>query len=891
MKNIFLLLFLGLSAGLAAAAPELTDAEKKLLEMTPAEYRNTVIEPEIPRAYDVSRAGCPSCGEGIKKHGMYAWIIDLKKPFKLQCPECKNIFPDNDYAEFHKTGDRAKLTGNIVDDGWGYRKPGEKVKYWFVAYYHHWSFNKYNMIYPLQRAYERTGDPEFARRLIARLDRYADFYHRYEYCKQSRTGEERPDYHGRILNAIWETGVSRKFATAYLAVKPFLEKGDAEVEKVTGKTCKEIMRNIEDNMLRIMANDIMTENGRNWGNFGMHQMALLRIAEVLKDPAMVRWVTDFRKSVRWFSTPLDYAIYCNFFGDGAPSESPQYNRYWLNDLNQMFEALLKCGVDEKKRHPFSERIFRYEDKLRVCGKFTPSSGDSGSMRGDQPPLPPEKDRKDPLWGRKSSLLPGYGTVSLQNARPGKETAVWFSFGAYPNHKHRDSLHMEIFSGNVPMMPDFGYPDSASLDDPERFAFYLNTVSHNTVTVDAKMQQYCPPGTLLHCDLGKKVQRVEANVPWIYRHVGLYKRTLLVCEPVPGKLVVLDLFRVRGGDRHDWMIHSATENVLANVSATPRNGTLAGENVPYGDFYDDPEMRNSNKKYTAYRGSGFQYLSNVRALETKPETVVAFPAETGKGFEPVKGAYLKVYPIAGADEARFLADGKPPRTQKNTQKHVTFFNRRREGMAPLESIFATVFETGADGMTAIKEIKTLHCSMDKTSVEILLSDGSKLLLSDREKPENGVKSMVLHRDKSGKILTEYIFSGKEFSAKVESVDLHGETVTFDREIPARFAGAVFRIGEHAYTVGKITGKTVKLHDQSMIRGRFRYLDKQPVPLPVNARRSGFGLYDSDGKTYLEPYPAREPGKYSPEQDLWIGECRPGDTAYFPEPSACNSAEKQ
>ncbi|MBO5688366.1 MAG: heparinase II/III family protein, partial [Lentisphaeria bacterium] len=719
MKTLFTLCLAVLgSISFAAGNVELTSAEKKLLEMTPAEYREAVIPPEVPRAFRVHNDGCPVCGNAIWKHGRYPWIFDLKKPFKLQCPECKNTFPDNDYAEFLKTGDRAKLTGKFVDDGRGYKKPGEnKGKYWFVAYYHHWSFNSYNMIAPLQRAYERTGNPEFARRLLARLDRYAEYYSRYDYNKQSRYAEEvQPTYNGRILNAIWETGVSRKFAVAYRATKPFLQQGDAELEKITGKTCKEIMQNIENNMLRVMANDIMTENGHNWGNFGMHQMALLEIASILQDPAMVRWVTDFRKSVRWFSTPLDYAIYCNFFGDGSPSESPQYNRYWLNDLNQIFAALLKCGVDEKKRHPFAERIFRYEDKLRVCGKFTPSSGDSGSIRGNEPPLPPEEKRKDPLWGRKSSLLPAYGVLTMQNARPGKETAVWFSFGAYYGHKHRDAMHMEIFAGNVPMMPDFGYPDSASGDDPERFAFHLNTVTHNTVMVDAKMQQFFQPAALLHCDLGRTVQRVEADVPWLYRHVSLYKRTILTCEPAPGKLVVLDLFRIRGGSRHDWMIHSATEKAVSSAPETPVKGTLAGENVPYGDFYDAPELRGRGKKYHSYRGSGFQYLTNVRKLETMEKSSVTFPAEAGKGFEPVKGAYLKVYPLNGADETRFLADGKPPRTQKNTQKHVTFFNRRRTGKAPLQSIFATVYETGSADLPAVTSLQVRSCTFDKVEVE-------------------------------------------------------------------------------------------------------------------------------------------------------------------------------
>ena len=893
MKTLFTLCLAVLgSISFAAGNVALTSAEKKLLEMTPAEYREAVILPEVPRAFDVNRYGCPVCGDGIKKHGMYAWIVDLKKPFKLQCPECKNIFPDNDYAAFLKTGDRSKLTGKIVDDGRGYRKPGEKGKYWFVAYYHHWSFNNYNMIAPLQAAYERTGNPEFARRLLARLDRYAEYYPRYDYNKQSRYAEEvAPTYNGRILNAIWETGVSRKFAVAYLAMKPFLQKGDAELEKVTGKTCKEIMQNIENNMFRVMANDIMTENGKNWGNFGMHQMALLEIAAVLQDPAMVRWVTDFRKARTWFSTPLDYAIYCNFFGDGAPSESPAYNHYWLNDLKKMFAALRPFGVDEEKRHPFAARILRYEDKLRVCGKFTPSSGDSGSIRCDQPALPPKEERKDPLWGRKSAILPAYGTASLQNARPGKETAVWFSFGAYVGHKHRDALHMEIFAGNVPMMPDFGYPDSASGDDPERAAFYINTVSHNTVMVDEKMQQYALPAELFHADLGQqKVQRIEANVPWLYKHVGLYKRTLLVCEPVPGKLIVLDLFRIRGGSRHDWMIHSATEKAVSSAPETPVKGTLAGENVPYGDFYDAPELRGRGKQYGTYRGSGFQYLTNVRSLAVAADASVTFPAQSGRGYAPDKGAYLRVFALAGTDESRFLADGKPPRTQKNTQKYVTFFNRRRVGTAPLQSIFGTVYETGSDALPAVTSVKTLSCTMAKTLVEICLADGSKMVLTELEKPENGIKSSVLHTDAAGKILTQYTFSGEELTAKVVSVDLHGETVTFDREIPEEFTGSVFRVGKYAYTAGKISGKTVHLHDQSMIRGRFRYLEKKTVPVPVLAK-PGMSLYAEDGKTFLERYPAKDPAKYSAEKDLWIGDCGPGDTAHFPEPSTCNPPEKK
>jgi hypothetical protein len=176
------------------------------------------------------------------------------------------------------------------------------------------------------------------------------------------------------------------------------------------------------------------------------------------------------------------------------------------------------------------------------------------------------------------------------------------------------------------------------------------------------------------------------------------------------------------------------------------------------------------------------------------------------------------------------------------------------------------------------LQVRSCTFDKVEVELLLADGSRLVMKELEKPENNVKSHVLHTARDGKVLTQYTFSGETFTAKVVRVDLHGETVTFDREIPEEFTGSVFRIGKCAYTAGKISGKTVHLHDQSMIRGRFRYLEKKTVPVPVLAK-PGMSLYAEDGKTFLERYPAKDPAKYSAEKDLWIGECGPGDEGVF------------
>lgn len=865
-------------------AIELTAAEKKMLKKSAAQYRKSIIDPEVPRAFLVHSSGCPVCKDKIYRHGMYSWIIDPEKPFKIQCPECKNIFPDNDFAAFLATGDRSKLTGKYVDSGRGWQKPGTKGKYWFVGYYHHWAFYKYNMVYPLAAAYKRTGNIGFARRAAALLDRYAELYTRYNYNTQSRYAEEiQSTYNGRILNAIWETSVSDRFIRAYAIIKPYLlnQQDDRELSAVTGKKMPEIIRNIENNLFRVMANDIMSENGKNWGNFGMHQAALLKIAAVLKDPAMVKWVTDFRISKNWmFSIPLDYAIFNNVHGDGSPPESPQYNTYFLDKMEIVCNELLKNGIDEKKIFPGVERIFTHREKLLLCGKFMPASGDSGSLHA--PVYTYRKNPADPLQGFRSSLLPSYGTASLQNERPEKPAAVWLSFGGYPNHYHFDKLNLEFFAENIPLSPDMGYPDTCSADDSSRHAFYTNTVAHNTVVVNARKQRFASPGVLLHYDPGKFAQRIEAQAPEIHPGLTDYRRTVIVTEAVPGKLIVLDIFRINGGKQHDWFFHGQGENASSTMKFVPREGTLAGENVAYGDFYDYPEFNNTNDRLR-YQGSGYQYLKNIRYAAGKAGNSVTLHGMTGNKFSPEPGAYLKFFPLGNQDEQWFLADGIPPKTQKNTQEHLAFFCRRRTGNAPLKSIFASVIETGSDNTVAIDKVTVLRCDYEGVSVKVTLKNGTELTIEDRNKPENGWQSRAVSRDNNGKTLAEWKFSGKTLKAKITAVDLAAETITFDREIPPELSGSAFRVGRFTAVAGKINKNQVQLKDQTMIRARIRMVNGKAEPLPLMAK-PGMAVFAADRKTFLERYPVKNPGAYNDKEDLWISEYGPGDEAVFHYPSS-------
>ncbi len=66
----------------------------------------------LPRAYDLVETDdpfiwrCFYCGIDLNyKYGKYAWKIDaIARPWKIQCPDCKRLFPSNDFGAYYERG-------------------------------------------------------------------------------------------------------------------------------------------------------------------------------------------------------------------------------------------------------------------------------------------------------------------------------------------------------------------------------------------------------------------------------------------------------------------------------------------------------------------------------------------------------------------------------------------------------------------------------------------------------------------------------------------------------------------------------------------------------------------------------------------------------------------
>ncbi|MBQ2741894.1 MAG: Ig-like domain-containing protein, partial [Oscillospiraceae bacterium] len=261
--------------------------EDELWEMVPGEG--------IPRAMcvgfrnDPDRYTCRYCGVNLtQNYGSYGWISNpLQRPWKIQCPECKRVFPSNDFESFYELGrdehgifnrelalqrhqemfggtygtgylkntlypevgteeSGVKLTGNEtpekwgVDDGFGYDtgrvySNGCKEIHTYIAYYNHYGLwyesgsNNPGMISAtlstLSKAYMYTGDEKYGRVGAILLDRVADVYPGYDLRPylMDYSNSDGGSKRGKIVGAIWEIDPANAFAESYDALFPMYD--------------------------------------------------------------------------------------------------------------------------------------------------------------------------------------------------------------------------------------------------------------------------------------------------------------------------------------------------------------------------------------------------------------------------------------------------------------------------------------------------------------------------------------------------------------------------------------------------------------------------------------------------------------------------------------------
>jgi len=882
-----------------ASAKELADktiaAADAWLEWDNAALRALIPTADVPRAFNVGTAGCPTCGKKIyEKGGTYPWKLDLKKPFKVTCPVCGGAFPDNDFRAYYDSGfkDKQSLEGRYSDDGWGWLGPdgdaaaGPGQRYWFVAYANHWTLHSHIVpaLTNLRLAYLLSGDVRYAHKAVAILDRIAEVYPGMDYHDQSRYGQltdaRGGRYPGKLVNCIWACGNLTSMARAYDAVWETIG-GAAELQAALGKTGEAIRANIEANLLEEGIDGVLAREIR--GNFGMHQRALVYAALARQHGKTEEWVGSVldRSGGSAIQSGLNYALYNLVYRDGLPYEtSPGYNSGWVRAISTIAEALKGTQWDVYTL-PKARSLYDGILDMVTVRQFTPAVGDSSNVYGGSvasasvfqpayqaygdarylarlakldavgdgsfptyeslfdPPIEAEAAQPGPPPSR---LLDGYGMGILNNAQDTVSASLYYGFKG--GHGHFDRLNFEIFAHGRPMMPDTGYPDFMNGYVPGIYTWSKNTIAHNTVTVDAQRQLGNRAGTVHLFADGDFARVIDVEAPETYPQCGAYRRCLVMVDVDDDRAYFVDFFTVAGGSQHDYSLHGPPGSctVMGGEWNRQEKGTLAGENVELAEIYDDPARgaEGFDGTYYGYTGSGFQHLFNVQR-----HVAGAWCVHYAHEKDPEALLRLRILPEPGTDI--ILADAQvSPVKHKQLLKYVI---ARRQG-DELESRYLGLCEPFRGG-PLIDQAQRLDLNEGQTTAAVV-------------RRTDGQTDVILYNPGGAEVKLDEFGAVTRAKLLVATVDVDGRPVRAcgaDAEVlswqgtdlsgaPAP-AGTVVSVRPHAREVDvRLDDPDVPIEMSSLL-GRVAHFenDTRRTAHPIEAARLASGVLTLTTRDHL------------------------------------------
>ncbi len=614
------------------------DAARWHLQFSDEELWEFVPPPEQIRAINVHIGhDCPICGDEItRKAGHYPWEMDRDRPFKLTCPVCGTTFPDNDFEPWNTEGlegepERAQGPDSpVIDRGLGWVGP-DGLRYWFVPYYIFWQRWVKDIIGGMEtlgRAYLLTGDPRYGHACAVMMARVASEYRRQDYPTQGYH-EGRFGVAGRISDRIWTTGDDIRIALAYDAIYPIFDEDPALLEFLRTKGIDDPRRTIEQDMLAVMARDVL--GGVNAvGNMGMHQRTACVLAIVMDndDPDFGPTTAELREWLMAGAGRVEDLLWNGFWRDGLGAESsPGYSSSWCRNFYEIADLLPRIGV-QIWDNPKLKKMADIGIDLAVNGRWGPDIGDCGSPAGggpigrgtgllgraftrygeprhaqllaaqhatsrdlfadlfDEEAVARAVEEHGTDFALPTRAIGGYGLAILEAGAGDNRRGLSMYFGsAAGGHGHHDRLNIEMWALGRVMLPDDGYPTPFTRPDFWRWRF-TDTHKHYCVVVDETTQTSQDAGDLNALVSTPGVQLVDGSAEVAYPGLtSLYRRTAALIDISPEDGYLLDIFRVRGGGQHDWCFHGPIWFDLSLEGGTlgpaQEHGTLAGPNVPFG----------------------------------------------------------------------------------------------------------------------------------------------------------------------------------------------------------------------------------------------------------------------------------------------------------------------
>jgi len=709
---------------------------------------------------------CPNCYGGSQGNNVFTWTVD--RPNELTCRHCGEVFhlPDERYPE----------TESMV----GENALGEQVEYRYylnderdarhflsghlLMYRRNWLTEQ---CLALAKAYQATGRPEYARRVIVVLDKAARLYPHY------------PAIHNRSARAVrfcdsqeppynWDAGrwgnfhneIPRRLILAYDLVYD-----SDQFDALSADRGYDVRARLEEDFFRETYRALVVNRYHVSNVVGYDITSAAMLGRVIGDPDMVH------RAVGWMKQNLDEG----FFYDGTWHESPSYHYMTLGGLRRAFAVVEGYSdppgyVDEVDgRHfedlqpgadlPFWSKV---QDAFKVVafpdGSSTPVHDTWAHQR-----------RAEPRTETVSTILPGYGHASLGWGRDGNQMQAQLHFSGAYGHSHRDNLNLTVWAKEREMASDIGYTWT-------KMRWWAgSTISHNLVAVDRREQEgrpadgdllwFFPASTTLAPD--RRISVVAADGRRGYSNIedlDLYRRLLVLIPVSQEDAYLVDISRTRGGTMHDWLLHGSADQDMMTAESSL-------EMTEAGPEFGGEEP---TEAYAVWR--------NVRRASATGEFHVTF----AYADDPQRG--LRTHLIGAAPTELYLGETPSIRragqgTKGDNRRVLDFWMphlaARRTGEAPLHTVFAAVEEpySGEPFLDAVTRLEVSPGDDDCVALQVTcgpITDTIVSTLDEQPYPQRGAGDVTIRgrlgivRRVDGRLTALWLFEGHELRCGQERV---------------------------------------------------------------------------------------------------------------------------
>jgi hypothetical protein len=827
--------------------------------------------------------GCPVCGA--------SWGIWDKARASFENPghvTCDNghVLPDADHP----------------DQGQGYTGPDGRIHY-FVGSYNAWVIEKLTLAAAenLAYAYSLTGNDKYAAKAALILDAVAAIYPScdkgsWDYPSDPPSGRlDRPWYQvSRVLVHLVD-----QYDQIYHS--PALDAPSVE----PGLTRR---RNIEDNMLKNGAAYCYEHSleGPLHNGAADYIRGALAAGLCLGIPEYIRWAVDgpfgihsllennVGRDGQYYETSALYAdharnLYVTFAEpllncrqDPYPAGLDLYQIPRFRALMSLLNISLMCAghrpsfgdtapdisrIDDPAR-PFEKSDFMALERLFARSKTeeerkTPAflldhlaAGQADRMRAEaqdpvwllfhagavppsQTPLPAEQRRR--LEG---SHFLGQKGIAILRPDGRSEQAVLLRFGPSLNHGHLDDLNFNYFARGFELTYDLGY-DLGSTHT--QVGWSRQTASHNLVVVDESSQQGMTGGSLHLFTAFPGLKVMEASSENSYKDAGirLYRRTMALVDA--GNPYLLDIFRVSGGRRHDYVSHflGSLTDVKGVGLGQEEKGSLAGTDIAWGlRQLNDGDMEGyPNRPYwNPPPGNGYGFLVRPKRGRTEGGWSAEWTVDNG--------ARIRLL-MAGQPETEVIQAEAPGISPKYPR--AGYIIARRNGR-DLASRYAAVIEAYAQrpGVESIERLPIKEEEHDSAAEALLIThaDGTKdYVYSSLDGEPRNVAGLtfagrfIFARSVADRLVRLCFTGAREFSGlgrkvraeaagwegTVTEVDAGSQSVFTDSPLPEgqQLEGALVNFSNPGYSraaayriarVRKAGGKTLLVLDEPFVLGK-------------------------------------------------------------------------